>query len=199
MSKFESAPKTHEEDYHSIKDDTSLVSVYSIRKVIITKKKPSTTPFPPPNDDRERDEILEATLLSLRIEPETRNENPETINNDDKEEKKYDKKDDDNDDDDNDDHNDHSLVRKKVMDFGTRIEPETRNENPETINNDDKEEKKYDKKDDDDNADHNDHSLVRKKVMGSVDTKNEKMQTLIPSPLDPVRHTYLHIRPFLRN
>nr|GFA11213.1 hypothetical protein [Tanacetum cinerariifolium] len=79
------------------------------------------------------------------------------------------------------------------------IEPETRNENPETINNDDKEEKKYDKKDDDDNADHNDHSLVRKKVMGSVDTKNEKMQTLIPSPLDPVRHTYLHIRPFLRN
>nr|GEU44844.1 hypothetical protein [Tanacetum cinerariifolium] len=36
-------------------------------KVTIKKKKPSTTFIPPPNDDREMDEISEATLLSLTM------------------------------------------------------------------------------------------------------------------------------------
>ncbi|GJY90813.1 hypothetical protein Tco_0506009, partial [Tanacetum coccineum] len=35
MSKFESVPKRLEEEYHSIKDDTPLVSVYTTRKVTI--------------------------------------------------------------------------------------------------------------------------------------------------------------------
>ncbi|GKA28948.1 hypothetical protein Tco_0715193 [Tanacetum coccineum] len=35
MSKFKSVPKRLEEEYHSIKDDTSLVSVYSTGKVIV--------------------------------------------------------------------------------------------------------------------------------------------------------------------
>nr|GEX75910.1 hypothetical protein [Tanacetum cinerariifolium] len=36
-------------------------------KIMIKRMKPSTTPTPPPSDDRERDEIVEATLLSLTL------------------------------------------------------------------------------------------------------------------------------------
>ncbi|GJX68839.1 hypothetical protein Tco_0304566 [Tanacetum coccineum] len=36
-------------------------------KFIIKQKKPSTTPIPPPSDDRDRDEIAKATLLSLAL------------------------------------------------------------------------------------------------------------------------------------
>ncbi|GJZ32868.1 hypothetical protein Tco_0578304 [Tanacetum coccineum] len=35
MAKFESIPKRLEEDYHSIKDDTLLVSVYMMRKIVL--------------------------------------------------------------------------------------------------------------------------------------------------------------------
>ncbi|GKA76869.1 hypothetical protein Tco_0783330, partial [Tanacetum coccineum] len=101
-----------EEDYHSIKDDVSLVSVYTTWNVlvrgmlilnafltaevretddfkeyetvfmkkrkqtagesssprrIIKKKKQPTPSIPPPGDDRERDAIAEATLLSLTL------------------------------------------------------------------------------------------------------------------------------------
>ncbi|GKB09950.1 hypothetical protein Tco_0843873 [Tanacetum coccineum] len=35
VDKFESVPKRLEEEYHSIKDDTSLVSAYTIGKVTI--------------------------------------------------------------------------------------------------------------------------------------------------------------------
>ncbi|GJU35917.1 hypothetical protein Tco_1184271 [Tanacetum coccineum] len=107
-----------DENYHSIKDDTPLVSVYTTRnvlvrgmlipdaflteeiratddfkeyetvfvgvdgkkrkqtdgesnsprksqKITIRKKKQSSTLIPPPGDDRERDEVAEATILSL--------------------------------------------------------------------------------------------------------------------------------------
>ncbi|GKE27006.1 hypothetical protein Tco_1442390 [Tanacetum coccineum] len=114
MKKYPYIPQRLEEDYHSIKDDISLVSYSTgnvtvrrmlisdefitddIRateeymkvffrkkkrkqvvgetispikslKVTIKKKKPGTTPIPPPSDDRERDEIVEATLLSLTM------------------------------------------------------------------------------------------------------------------------------------
>ncbi|GJX36665.1 hypothetical protein Tco_0248222 [Tanacetum coccineum] len=122
MKKFHNIPKRIDEDYHSIKDDVPLVSVYttgnvsargmlipdvltkrlgdhrtnrntprahrsptvyanpienkkrkqtagessSLRK-IIKKKKQSTPSIPPPGDDRERDAIAEATLLSLTL------------------------------------------------------------------------------------------------------------------------------------
>ncbi|GJX57705.1 hypothetical protein Tco_0287602, partial [Tanacetum coccineum] len=82
---------------------------------------------PPPSDDRERDDIDEATLLSLalqnkllrllkskktwlKLEPGSHNENPKTVDDNDEEEKKDDKKDDD----DNDDYDDHALLRNKV-------------------------------------------------------------------------------------
>ncbi|GKA04009.1 hypothetical protein Tco_0676790, partial [Tanacetum coccineum] len=114
MEKFPSIPRRHDEDYHSIKDDTPLVSVYSIGNVLFRgmripdafltaeiratddykeyemlfvgvdvpvnqlqpvvstqgthrQKKQTTTPIPPPGDDRERDEVAEATILSLTL------------------------------------------------------------------------------------------------------------------------------------
>ncbi|GJZ75608.1 hypothetical protein Tco_0640073 [Tanacetum coccineum] len=89
-------PQRIEEDYHSIKDDIQLVSVYTARDVCIrgmlipdaflTKeicatddfkesiprahRTPTLTASPQGkkrNDDRERDEIVEATLLSLTL------------------------------------------------------------------------------------------------------------------------------------
>nr|GEX14859.1 hypothetical protein [Tanacetum cinerariifolium] len=126
--KFLNIPQRIEEDYHSIKDDIPLVSVYTTRnvlvrgmlilnafltkeihatndfkehetianstptlivspqgkkrkqtagesssprqshKITIKRNKLSTTPIPPPSDDRERDEIDESTLLKNGIE-----------------------------------------------------------------------------------------------------------------------------------
>ncbi|GJX95764.1 hypothetical protein Tco_0351562 [Tanacetum coccineum] len=90
------APRLKKE-YHSIKDDTPLVSVYTAENVTvrgmmisdalltdairdtddykeyktvfvtIKKKKKNTTPIPPPSDDQERDDIAEVTLLSLTL------------------------------------------------------------------------------------------------------------------------------------
>ncbi|GKE52800.1 hypothetical protein Tco_1487956 [Tanacetum coccineum] len=182
MKKFSSIGQRLEENYHSIKNDIPLVSMYTTGNVtirgmlipkefltndihatpeykkykkefvrvdvptiqpelkrkgkevvgesstprkslkgIIKQKKPSTTPIPLSSDDRERDDITEATLIndkdtSTRIEPESHKENPKVVD-DEVEKKKDDEKDDDNDDDkndDNDDHDDHALVRNKV-------------------------------------------------------------------------------------
>ncbi|GJY96450.1 hypothetical protein Tco_0513360 [Tanacetum coccineum] len=118
MKKFPTIPQRVDEDYHSIKDDTPLVSVYTAgnvlvrgmlipdafltkeicatddfkeyetmvvkgkkrkqtagesssprksHKITIRKKKQSSTPIPPPGDDRERDEVAEAIILSLTL------------------------------------------------------------------------------------------------------------------------------------
>nr|GEY50505.1 hypothetical protein [Tanacetum cinerariifolium] len=73
MKKYESIPKRLEEDYHSIKDDTPLVNVYTTGKVVVKgmlipddmlTHEIRTQAY---KDDRERDEIHEATLLILVI------------------------------------------------------------------------------------------------------------------------------------
>ncbi|GJS78250.1 hypothetical protein Tco_0728131 [Tanacetum coccineum] len=97
MKKFPNIPKRIEDDYHSIKDDVPLVTeirktndfkeyetvfmktkkrkqtagVFSSIRKIIKQKKQSTPSIPPPGDDRERDEIAEATLLSLTLHKTT--------------------------------------------------------------------------------------------------------------------------------
>nr|GEX53956.1 putative RNA-directed DNA polymerase [Tanacetum cinerariifolium] len=138
-----------EEDYHLIKDDISLASVYltgmcyfesseeeeeeeiareisSLRKslkVTIRQKKKSTTPILPPGDERERDEMAEATLLSLTLHKTAlaakAQENVAKLNDDDD-------------------------------DFGTRIEPRSHKEHPKNVDDDDdsEKEKKDEKKDD---------------------------------------------------
>ncbi|GJY47102.1 hypothetical protein Tco_0436165 [Tanacetum coccineum] len=43
----------------------------SSKRIIIKKKKPSTPSIPPPRDDRERDKMAEATILSLTLHKTT--------------------------------------------------------------------------------------------------------------------------------
>ncbi|GKD93888.1 hypothetical protein Tco_1373725 [Tanacetum coccineum] len=96
MAKFESVPKRLEEEYHSIKDNTSLSiritanrTPHLVDDVVQNKKrkrtagetsspkpsfnirvrqqKPISTTIPPPSDDHKRDDIAKATLLSLAL------------------------------------------------------------------------------------------------------------------------------------
>ncbi|GKG39256.1 hypothetical protein Tco_0463401, partial [Tanacetum coccineum] len=68
------------------------------------------------------------------------------------------------------------------------IEPGSHNKHPETVDADEDDfvqEKKDDEKEDDDKKDDNDdYALVRNKVLGSLETRNEQMQTPIPSSSD---------------
>ncbi|GJQ89174.1 hypothetical protein Tco_0000313, partial [Tanacetum coccineum] len=233
--KFPSIPQILDEDYHSIKDDIPLVSVYSIGnvlfrgmpildafltdeiratddykeyetvfvrvevpinqpqsgkkrkqsvrgtslprkplKVTIRQKKQSTTPIPPPGDDKERAERVEATLLSLTLyKIALAAEAQENI----------------------------AKVQEKLEEDEIErwIEPESHKENPKVVADDDVTTKKDDKKDEDeekdddvektddaaeekDNNDHIDHTLVETHTTGSMETRNELMQTPIPTP-----------------
>nr|GEU92709.1 uncharacterized mitochondrial protein AtMg00810-like [Tanacetum cinerariifolium] len=78
MEKYPSIPQRHEEDSHSIKYDTLLGKKRKHRagetsssrkplKVTIRQKKQSTPLIPPLGDDLERDEVAEATILSLTL------------------------------------------------------------------------------------------------------------------------------------
>ncbi|GJX55172.1 hypothetical protein Tco_0285069 [Tanacetum coccineum] len=137
-------------------------------KVAIRQKKQSTTPIPPPGDDRERDEMAEATLLSLtlyktalatkaqeniaKVQEKLKEEEIEKMVEGEKDEESY-----------------ASELADSMFndddDSGTRIEPKT---------NDVAEEK--------DNDDHIDHTLVGTHATGSMKTRNEQMQTPIPTP-----------------
>ncbi|GKB43393.1 hypothetical protein Tco_0888335 [Tanacetum coccineum] len=290
MQKFDSIPKRLEEDYHFIKDDVSLVSVYTtgnvtikgmlimdefltddIRatqeykdyakefvgvdvptiqpqpvestkgmnrtpratrtpnpkdfvqkkckskqvvvetssprkflKLTIKQKKPSTTPIPPPNDDRERVKIAEATLLSLALhktamiteEQENMAKVQEKIPEEDvekivegKDKEYYANEFAD------------SVFLNDEKDSSNKLEPGSHKKNPKTVDVvDDEEEKKDDKKDDGkDDDDNDDHVLVKNKVMGSLEVRTEKMQHQFLHPLDLLGLTYPRKRLFLRN
>ncbi|GJZ20500.1 hypothetical protein Tco_0557090 [Tanacetum coccineum] len=222
MKKCPSNPKLLEENYHSIKDDIPLVSVYTtwnvtVQRMLIPdeflteeiratndykeyemvfvgvdkrkkiaretsspqksrrvtiKKKAKTTSIPPPSDDRERDEIAEATLLSLTIHKTAlaakAQENIAKV------QEKLEEED----------------IEKLVE------EPGSHKENPEFVEDNDNVnviEKEDDGKKDDigektddakekDNDDHNDHSMIKPQATGSKEIRTEKMQTPIPTP-----------------
>nr|GEU92532.1 hypothetical protein [Tanacetum cinerariifolium] len=78
IKKYQSIPQRLEEDYHSIKDDIPLKkkrkqvtgetsSPRKSLKVTIKQKKAKSTSILPLSDDKERDEIVETTLLSLAL------------------------------------------------------------------------------------------------------------------------------------
>ncbi|GJX84775.1 hypothetical protein Tco_0335549, partial [Tanacetum coccineum] len=244
MKKYPSILERLDDDYHSVKYDIPLVSVYSTGNVLFRgiripdafltneicatddykeyetvfidveftkkiaqsyhqKKKQSTTPIPPPSDDTERDEIIEATLLSLTLHKTMlatkAQENVAKVQEKltvEEIEKMVEGKEDEesyasefvvsmfNDDDD---------------DSSTRIEPVSYKENPKVVDDDDVTKKKDDKKDEDevkdddvektndvaekkDNDDHTDHTLIGTHATCSMDTRNEQMQTPIPTP-----------------
>ncbi|GKB70884.1 hypothetical protein Tco_0932296 [Tanacetum coccineum] len=188
MKKFDFIPQRLEEDYHSIKDDIPLVSVYATRNVIVrgllisnefhTDDIRATPEYKEYEkvDDRERDEIAEATLLSLtkhktvivaeaqenvaKVQENLMEEDFEKMVNGEDEESYASKLVD-------------SIFLNKEEDFGTRIEPESHKENPKIVDDDDdEEEKKDDKKDDDndddDNDDHTDHSLINTQELMAI-------------------------------
>ncbi|GJY49075.1 hypothetical protein Tco_0439031 [Tanacetum coccineum] len=195
MKKFPSISQRLEHDYHSIKDDIQFMSVYTtgnvtakgmlipdefltddIRatqeykeyekkkkrkqvaeatsspkkslKVTIKQKKPSTTPIPPLTKVQEK-------LMEEDIEKMVDGEDEESYASEFAD----------------------FVFLNEEEDSGTRLEPGSHKENPETIDDDD-DDVKYDNKDDDnddDNDDHTDHTLVKTQVAGSLENRNEKM------------------------
>ncbi|GJT97109.1 hypothetical protein Tco_1092627 [Tanacetum coccineum] len=165
MEKYESISKSLDKEYHTIKDDTPLITEESstpktsLKIRIIQKKSTPTAPLPP-SDDRERDGITEATQLSLAKDKTVKDESSGSEFVD--------------------------TILLSDEDFSDRIENESHKENPTKIDDDD--EKKDDKHDDaKDNKDkndddhHNDQSLILWR-MGSLEIRTEKMQIHIPSP-----------------
>nr|GEW07838.1 hypothetical protein [Tanacetum cinerariifolium] len=196
IKKYESIPKRLEEDYHSIKDDTSLKkkgkhvagetsSPRPSLKVWIRHQKPSDT-ISPPSDDQEHDEIYEATLLSLAIHKTAKiTEEQKNV----------------------------AAVEEKILeedvekiieggdeesyasefvdtvfldeeDFGNRINLKSQKDNPKEVDDADDETKDEKKDDDADNKDddQDDHVLIRNQRMVSSKIRTEKMQTPTPSP-----------------
>ncbi|GJR37006.1 hypothetical protein Tco_1212690 [Tanacetum coccineum] len=176
MKKYPSIPKWLEENYHSIKDDIPL-----------------TTIIPPPSDDRERDEIAKATLLSLtlhktalaakaqenvaKVQEKLAEEEIEKMVEGKEDEESYASEFVD------------SMFNDDVDDFGTRIKPRSHKENLEVVDDDDDvndKEKQDEKKDDDDQTkegdvektddaaeekdddDHIDHTLVKTHATGTT-------------------------------
>nr|GEW70646.1 hypothetical protein [Tanacetum cinerariifolium] len=178
MEIFNFIPKRREEDYHSIKDDILLVSVYTTENVTIRGMlilddfitddirtieeykdyvkvfvgiKQSSTFILPPSDDRERDETTEATLLSLTMHK--------------------------------------TALATEAQENVAKDRAGSHKENPKVIDDDtvdDKvEEKKDDEKDDeknddDDNDDHINHTLVKEqeKMKEMSDTLNNLVSEL---------------------
>ncbi|GJV27926.1 ribonuclease H-like domain-containing protein [Tanacetum coccineum] len=152
-----------------------------VDKVTIKQKKPISITIPLPSDDRERDEIHEATQLSLAlhktvklaeeqenmaaVEEQLLKEDVEKIVEGEDEDSYASK------------FADSVFLNKE--DTSARLEPESHKENPEIVDDDDDDvnEKKDDKKDDDnddnddDNDNHYDQALVRNKRTGSSEIR----------------------------
>ncbi|GJX63397.1 hypothetical protein Tco_0296297 [Tanacetum coccineum] len=206
-------PKRLEEEYHTIKDDTPLVNIYTtgevtVRgmqilddlrtdeikdtqttpratrtpnldvvqkkkkgkqiagesstpktslKIRIKQKKPTLTTPLLPSDDRERDDIIEATQL---IEKRILEEDIEKLVEGDDESSSSDFAD--------------TMLLKEIVD-----DEEKKDDDDEIDDKDDK--------DDNDDDDHNDQSLIKTQETGSSEIRTEKMQTPIPSPPRSIR------------
>ncbi|GJR41229.1 hypothetical protein Tco_1216913 [Tanacetum coccineum] len=157
----------------------------------------------------ERDEIVEATLLSLtlhktaltaeaqenvaKVQENLSEKEIEKMVEGDEDEKSYASEFAD------------SMLNDDVDDSGTRIEPESHKENPKVVADDDVTKRKDDEKDEDevkdddvektdnaaeekDNDDHTNHTLVGTHATGSIETRNEQMQTPIPTPTRSTRN-----------
>ncbi|GJT38882.1 hypothetical protein Tco_0938747 [Tanacetum coccineum] len=133
-------------------------------KIRNTQKKSIPTTILPLSDDRECDEIIKASQLSLALDKIAKIINRE---------------------DDLDGSNFADILLLIDEDFDDRLEPGSHKKNLEKV--DDVDEKKDNKKDDDDdnndNDDHTDHTLIRTQRTGSSKIKTEKMQTPISTPL----------------
>ncbi|GKA05910.1 hypothetical protein Tco_0685030, partial [Tanacetum coccineum] len=135
--------------------------------------KQSTTPLPPLGDDRERDEMAEATLLSLTlyktalaVEAQKNIAKVEEKLDEEEIEKMVE------------DEEDEELYASEFVDF---IDKEKKDDNKEDKKDDDVE-KMDEVVEEKDNDDHTDHTLARSHATGSMETRNEQMQTPISIP-----------------
>nr|GEU37469.1 hypothetical protein [Tanacetum cinerariifolium] len=223
IEKYPSISQRLDEDYHSIKDDIPLEyekvlfrvevpmnqpqlgkkrkqsagetnSLRKSLKVTIRQKKQSTTPLP--SDDIERDEIVEATLLSITLhktalaaEAQENVAKVQEMLTEEEIEKMVEGKE------------DEESYASEFADsmfneddeFGTRIEPGSHKENPKVVDEDEVNDKvKQDEvKDDDvektddvaeekDNDDHTNHTLVRTHVMGMIQEVLDHCNNVVP-------------------
>ncbi|GJZ57747.1 hypothetical protein Tco_0613241 [Tanacetum coccineum] len=152
MKKFPDIPQRIEEDYHSIKDDIPLVSVYTTGNVLLRGmlvldafRLERSVPLDDfkGRDDRERDAITEATLLSLtlhktalvaeaeeniaKVQEKLDQEEIEKMVKGEEDEESYASA------------FDNSVFNDNVDDFGTKIEPGSHKEHLEHVTNDDEE------------------------------------------------------------
>ncbi|GKC98322.1 hypothetical protein Tco_1168597 [Tanacetum coccineum] len=161
-------------------------------KITIKKKKQITTLIPPPGDDRERDEVAEATIISFTLHKTTlaaeaqeniakvqekldEDETEKLIECDEDEESYVSEFVD-------------SMINEDVDDFGTRIEPGSHKEHPENVNDDDEEIEKEETNDDVEKTD----EVVKEKdndegASGSMKFRNKKKHTPIPTPTRSLR------------
>ncbi|GJW11385.1 hypothetical protein Tco_1577212 [Tanacetum coccineum] len=153
--------------------------VSSSPRKIIKQKKQSTPSIPPPGDDRERDAIAEATLLSLTLHKTAllakAQENIAKV------QEKLDEEEID------------KIVEGSVEvdDTGSKIEPGSQKENLERVSDDDETEKEKEVEQDMEEKETaevgTEHNIVAN-VSGSQETRNEQMQTPIPSPIRSPRN-----------
>ncbi|GJR61619.1 hypothetical protein Tco_1503781 [Tanacetum coccineum] len=182
----------------------------SSRRIIIKKKKQSTPSIPPPGDDRERDEMAEATILSLtlhktaldaeakenitKVQEMLQQEEIDKLVDGDEDEESY-----------------ASAFADSVInnddddDTGSKLEPESHKEHPEHVSDDDAMKKKDEEVEkekevaeivketnvDDTSAKKNEEVVTEKEVVdmsGSQEIRKEQMQTPIPSPIRSPRN-----------
>nr|GEV32387.1 hypothetical protein [Tanacetum cinerariifolium] len=134
-----------------------------ITQITIKKEKQCTPSIPPPKNDKERDEIFEDTPLKEEIKKMVEDEESYVSEFDD------------------------SILNGDFDDFGTKIEPESHKENPENVDDDDKEiekEKKdegIEKEEKDDTVEKTDEVDKEKDIVidvtGSMEIKKEQKHT----------------------
>nr|GEU35423.1 hypothetical protein [Tanacetum cinerariifolium] len=198
MNNFPSIPQRLDEDYHSIKDDIPLMSVYSTGNVLFrgmpipdaflideiratddykettprAHKTPTLTTASPQGKKWKQsagETCLPRKLMKVTIKQKLVVEGQ-------KDEESYASK------------FVASMLDDDVDDSCIRIDPGSHKENPKVIvdddyvNADEKKDKKKDDVQDKDNDDHVDHALARTQEMGSLENRTEKMQTPIPTP-----------------
>ncbi|GJT68067.1 hypothetical protein Tco_1019547 [Tanacetum coccineum] len=226
MEKYPSIPRIHDKDYHSIKDDTLLVSVYSVGNVIFRGMQILdaflTAEIRTTNDYKEYEivfvrvdvpmnqpQLIVSTQGTYRSSPRAHRtptltttspegkkrkqlagetsspgkplkEEIEKMVEGDEDEESYASEFAD------------SMINDYVDDSGTRIEPGSRKEHSENVNDDDEAIEKEMKDDEIEKEETNDNiekmnAVVKEKdndegASGTMDFRNEKMQTPIPTP-----------------
>ncbi|GKC43823.1 retrovirus-related pol polyprotein from transposon TNT 1-94 [Tanacetum coccineum] len=127
--------KRLEENYHSIKDDILLVSVYTRGNMTV------------------RGMLIPGEFLTDDIRAT-------------EEYKEYEK----------------AFIGMTMMISVIRKKPESHKEHPKMVDDENEKENKDDDNDDDVNDDHTDQTLDKTQETGSLETRNKKIHTLIPSP-----------------